>query len=193
MKKLFLLAFVMAMTMAASAQITWNAKLGGGLATLWGSDADDAKPHFVAKAGVGLEKPLSANLSLMPSLEVAWKGFKYDESGFDFTGDILYLQIPIVAAYRVNLSSDWNLALKAGPYFAYSVYDHGKVSSGGYSYSASNELDIKKFDVGLDAGIDFEYHRFVFGVEGEMGFLSLAGSDAKINNLAFYATVGYKF
>ena len=185
--------FAMTMAMMASAQITWNAKLGGGIATLWGSDADDAKPHFVAKAGVGLEKPLSANWSIMPSLEIAWKGFKYDESGYDFTGDILYLQIPIVAAYRVNLSSDWNLALKVGPYFAYSVYNHGKISSGAYSYSASNDLDIKKFDVGLDAGIDFEYHRFVIGVEGEMGFLSLAGSDAKIYNLAFYATVGYKF
>ena len=191
MKKLFVLVFAITMTMAASAQITWNAKLGGGIATLWGSDADNAKPHFVAKAGVGLEKPLSANWSLMPSLEVAWKGFKFDESSFDFTGDILYLQIPIVAAYRVNLSSDWNLALKAGPYFAYSVYDNGKISSGGYS--ANNKLDIKKFDVGLDAGIDFEYHRFVFGVEGEMGFLSLSRSDAKINNLAFYATIGYKF
>ena len=179
--------FAMTMAMMASAQITWNAKLGGGIATLWGRDADDPKPHFVAKAGVGLEKPLSANWSLMPSFEVAWKGFKYD----NFTGDILYLQIPIVAAYRVNLSSDWNLALKVGPYFAYSVYDHGKFSSGAYSYS--DDLDIKKFDVGLDAGIDFEYHRFVIGVEGEMGLRSLGGSDPKIYNLAFYATVGYKF
>lgn len=195
MKRLLSLVCVSMLAIAASAQITWNAKAGAGLATLWGSDADGAKPHFVAKAGVGIEKPLSANWSLMPSFEVAWKGFKIDESNFEATADFLYLQIPIVAAYRLNLSSDWNMTLKAGPYVAYAVYDHYKSleSYGGWSKSSSGSTDIKKFDAGIDVGVDFEYHRFVFGVEGEMGFLSLVGSEAKINNLAFYATVGYKF
>ena len=184
----------MAMTMAASAQITWNAKVGAGLATIWGSDADDMKPHFVGKAGVGIEKPLTANLSLMPSLEVAWKGLKWDVvDDVDATIDFLYIQMPIVAAYRTNLTDDWNMALKAGPYVGYAVYDHVNISSGGWSYSASNDMDIKKFDAGIDVGVDFEHHRFVFGVEAEMGFLSLAGSDADRKNLAFYATVGYKF
>ena len=32
MKKLLVLAFVMSMTIAVTAQITWNAKLGGGFA-----------------------------------------------------------------------------------------------------------------------------------------------------------------
>ena len=177
-------AFAVAMTMASSAQITWNVKAGVGAATVWGSDADDAKLHLVGKAGVGLEKPLSANWSLMPSLEIAWKGLKYND--YDANIDILYVQIPIVAAYRTNLSTDWNLTFKAGPYFAYSVYDHFKVSR----YIGTNELD-KKFDAGLDVGLDFEHHRFVFGVEAEMGFLKLADDDIK--NLAFYATIGYKF
>ena len=204
MKRLLTIVCVAMLTIAASAQITWNVKASGGIATLWGSDASNSKPHFVAKAGVGIEKPFTPNFSLMPSLEIAWKGFKYEEKerylgsglyslGYDLTVDILYIQVPILATYRISLSNDWNMTFKGGPYVAYSIYDHYKNSNEFGSVSRSNALDVNKFDAGVDAGIDFEYHRFVFGVEGEMGFLSLAKNNAKINNLAFYATVGYKF
>jgi len=184
MKKLFVLVFALAMTMTVSAQITWNVKLGGGMSTFWGYSS---KGLFVPKVSVGIEKPLSAKWSLMPSIEVAWKGFRhgrYDSFYRDEASRLLYLQIPIVAAYRVNLSNNWNLALKAGPYFAYQI-------------SAEHLEDYnskKKFDIGLDVGFDFEFHRFVFGVEGEMGFIPLSDIDTRsIKNLAFYGTVGYKF
>lgn len=212
MKRLLGLVCGVMLTIAASAQITWNVKAGGGIATMWGGDLENVKPHVVAKIGVGLEKPFSSNFSLMPSIEVAWKGVKnsftdyewnyYVDDYFviDYTEnvDLLYIQIPVVAAYRFNISDNWNLTLKGGPYVAYNIYNHYKVDLSMYdinydSESVSNKMDIKKFDAGLDVGIDIEYHRFVFGVEGEMGFLSLLGGDAKVNNLAFYATIGYKF
>jgi hypothetical protein len=206
MKRLLSLVCVSMLAIAASAQITWNVKAGGGAATMWGGDLNKPKPHFVAKLGVGIEKPLSSNLSLMPSLEVAWKGVKnslediYYESTkieLDETADLLYIQIPILLAYRFNLNNNWNLTLKGGPYAAYSVYDHYTISAsseyGSAKEGSSNSLDIKKFDAGIDVGIDMEYHRFVFGVEGEMGFLSMFGSKSSVKNLAFYATIGYKF
>ena len=86
----------------------------------------------------------------------------------------------------MNLADAWNMTLKAGPYFAYAISD--KIKYGSYSASA----EVKKFDAGLDAGVDFEYHRFVFGVEAEMGFMELY-SGGSIKNLAFYATLGWKF
>ena len=201
MKRLLTVVCVAMLTIAASAQITWNVKAGAGVATLWGSGSEGAKPHVVAKIGVGIEKPFSSNFSLMPSLEVALKGVKSNfdtyyngyKYNLDETIDLLYIQIPILAAYRFNLSDGWNMTLKAGPYAAYEVYDHAKVSSGSESVSSSNKLDVKKFDAGVDVGFDIEYHRFVFGVEAEMGFLSLLGNSTDIKNLAFYATIGYKF
>lgn len=182
MKRFLSLVCVVMLAMAASAQITWNAKGGFGLATCYGGDTEGLKSHLVSKIGAGMEYPFSSNLSLMPSLEFAWKGTKSD----GVTLDLYYLQVPIVAAYRMNLTDEWNLALKAGPYFAYAVSD--KVSDGDYSES----FGANEFDAGLDAGLDFEHHRFVFGVEAEMGFLKLMdGLSAK--NLAFYATIGWKF
>lgn len=203
MKRLVLLVCVAMLTIAASAQITWNVKAGGGVATMWGGDLNKVKPHFVAKIGIGIEKPLSSNLSLMPSLEVAWKGVKDEtdfynkEERFDatYTYNFLYIQVPILVAYRFNLNSDWNLTLKGGPYAAYAVYNNYNLSLSNERGSGSQNFtkDIKKFDAGLDIGIDVEYHRFVFGVEGEIGFLSIYGSDSSVNNLAFYGTIGYKF
>lgn len=210
MKKLFVTAFAVAMTMTASAQITWNVKLGGGLAMCaGGNDAGDMKGKFVGKVGVGIEKPLTANFSIMPSLEIALKGTKWDNEvyyegynvGIEENYSPLYIQVPILAAYRLNINNDWNLTLKAGPYFAYGI--SGDVSLTGSiddlsqteSSDLFSDLEAKRFDAGVDVGVDFEYHRFVFGVEYERGFTSFAPSesDVDIYNQAAYVTIGYKF
>ena len=206
MKRLFVLAFAMAMTMVASAQITWNAKLGGGLAFCAGmNDEGDTKAIFVGKVGIGIEYPLSTNFSLMPSVEFAMKGAKWEYEGpaysLEETLKPLYVQIPILGAYRFNLNNDWNMALKAGPYFAYGISGNveakGSYSGGSISEDEDlfSDLDAKRFDAGVDVGLDFEYHRFVFGLEYERGFISFAPDDADINvyNQAVYVTIGYKF
>ena len=120
----------------------------------------------------------------MPSLELAWKGTKVEDFG---TLDLLYIQIPVMVAYRLNLSGSWNTTFKVGPYFGYAFYDKFKDDDYG-----TIDLDTKKFDAGLDVGIDFECHKFVFGVEVEAGLCKLY-KEADIKNLAFYATVGWKF
>ena len=210
MKKLFILAFAMTMAMTASAQITLNIKLGGGLAFCAGmNDEGDTKAKFVGKVGVGIEAPLTANFSLMPSLEFAMKGTKWSTNesyngysvSLDETYSPLYVQVPVLGAYRLNLNDDWNMTLKAGPYFAYGISGKVKAEASTSGISASDDadlfsdLDAKRFDAGVDVGVDFEYHRFVVGLEFERGFISFAPDEADINvyNQAFYATVGYKF
>lgn len=210
MKKLLVMVFAFAMAMSSSAQITWNMKLGGGMAMcVGGADFGDMKGKFVGKIGVGIEKPLTANFSIMPSIELALKGTKweystyYDDSNVTLkeTYSPIYVQIPVLAAYRLNMNDDWNLTLKAGPYFAYGISgDVTQKSSSGYSQHTGSqdlfsELEAKRFDAGIDVGVDFEYHRFVFGLEYERGFTSFAPSysDVDIFNQAAYVTVGYKF
>ena len=209
MKKLFTLACVAMLAVSASAQITWNAKLGLGFASCPGLDEGNTSLHFVGKAGVGIEYPLSDNLSLMPSLEFAAKGTKFDNSEYaeiiKETVDIYYLQVPVMAAYRLNLNDDWNLTVKAGPYFAYGLFGSIDVT---YTYNGQTKNEnvdmdfddtINRFDCGIDVGVDFEHHRFVFGLEYERGFTNMvknaenAEYTPTIYNQAFYATVGYKF
>lgn len=194
MKKIFSFLIATALAVSASAQITWNAKGGVGIASCYG-DGLDVKSHIVGKVGVGIEKPLSSDWSLMPSLEIAWKGAKYEEKEISYTEslDVFYVQIPIVAAYRLNLSDSWNMTIKAGPYFAFGIA--GSISSNAFDgYSIfDEEVGCNRFDAGVDVGIDFEHHSFVFGLEYECGFVNFAPEGGDIKNSAFYATIGWKF
>ena len=49
MKKLLASMVVMLVSLAASAQITWNVKLGGGIAMCTG-DVENTKKHFCGKS-----------------------------------------------------------------------------------------------------------------------------------------------
>lgn len=200
MRKLFSLLCVAMFAITASAQITWNVKGGAGFATCYG-DAEGLSSHFVGKIGVGIEQPFAPNWSVMPSLEVAWKGAKYDYIEDDYyktseTLDMFYIQLPIVAAYRFNLSDSWNMTLKAGPYFAYAISGKmkGDYSMGDYydsdDFDVFDDGDAKRFDLGLDFGVDFEYHRFVLGAEYELGLTEFSEG---LKNAAAYVTIGYKF
>ncbi len=206
MKKVLFLLAMAVVSITASAQITWNAKAGVGIAHCYG-DAEGLSSHIVGKIGVGIEKPLTSNWSLMPSFEVAIKGAQEDWDGEEKAKlNLYYLQIPILAAYRLNLSDSWNMTLKAGPYFAYAIA--GNIKAGDYSEDIFKKTNdgyngANRFDAGLDLGIEFEYQRWAFGAEYEFGLLSITketnyekdvdNEKYSIYNAAFYVTVGYKF
>lgn len=206
MKKILSVLVIAMLAVTASAQVTWNSKAGVGISSCILSDGgEDPKAHFVGKLGAGMEYPLSSNFSLMPSAEVAFKGAKwsFEYAGYyvDQTVDIYYLQIPVLGAYRFNLTNRLNLVAKAGPYFAFGFA--GKVDqyaySGGSSASISagvfsEEVGGKRFEVGLDFGLDLEFRRWVVGAEYEFGITPLVKENgASARNSAIYVTVGYKF
>lgn len=201
MKKVCLLLSALFVCMLASAQITFNCKGGFGISTMAGSDAEGSKIKTGWKIGVGLEKPLSANWLLMPTLEFKQKGAQYKEDGFEEKISLQYIQLPIMAAYRTRLNDDLNLTLKAGPYFAYGISGKWKYveNYNGNHDEGENDFfgsDTNRFDCGIGIGVDFEYHRFVVGFEGEYGFISLYKDDDdhfKVYNVGAYITVGYKF
>lgn len=203
MKKLFFLIAAFMLTVSASAQVTWNLKLGGGFSSFVFSSDDsefDMKSRFVGKIGVGMEVPFAPNWSLMPSLEFAMKGTKGKDDYIEDKIDLTYIQVPVVAAYRFNLNDHLNMVVKAGPYFAYALSGNEKVTEGSqeWEYDIFDDYEgSKRFEVGIDAGVDFEIHRFVVGVEYERAFTNIisAGDDADfdLKNQAFYVTLGYKF
>lgn len=192
---------------AATAQVTWNVKGGVGIAANI-TDADvNTKNKMVAKFGIGAEKQFSPDLSLMPSLEFATKGGRYGLKNIDGEEELTlyYLQLPVLLAYRFNAADYLNITAKAGPYLAYALSGrlrHGYNYAGNYYESKIDIFDrnlsgitktAKRFDVGLDAGVDFEMRRFVLGLEYEVGLMSMAPNDRTIDNQAVYLTIGYKF
>ena len=201
MKKIICLVSILMLVMTVSAQVTWNVKAGVGAAWCSLSDYDDpsSKTHVVGKFGVGMELPLSADFSLMPSLELALKGANVDfqelSDTFNQKLNFTFLQLPVMGAYRFNMSDRLNMVLKAGPYIAYGL--SGKLKEDGESwdiYAGDEDIDsAKRLDIGAIIGVDFEINRFVVGVEYEHGFTNLSPTEAGIKNRAVYVTVGYKF
>lgn len=185
----------------ASAQLTWNVKAGAGWAMLRDGDIKYQKGKLGWKIGVGVEKPLSANWLIMPSLEFKQKGtyFGSSDPSYNTVYYMYYLQSPILGSYRIRLSDEVNMTLKVGPYFAYMLSGKRKYTVQGITYEEdifdSEFFDLgRRFDVGLLLGVDFEYHRFVLGTEFEYGLLPcLKDSLSKAYNMALYATFGYKF
>lgn len=184
----------------ASAQLTWNVKAGAGWATVRGGDSEYQKGKLGWKIGVGIEKPLSANWLIMPSLEFKQKGtyFGSSDPSNKLVYYMYYLQSPILGSYRIRLSDEVNMTLKVGPYLAYMLSGKRNYTLQGITYEEDifdSELGFgRRFDVGLLLGVDFEYHRFVLGTEFEYGLLPcLKDYLSKAYNMALYATFGYKF
>ncbi len=191
MKKILSVLFVFAVALSASAQITYNAKASLGLSSVDVSESvDGLKNKFVAKIGAGIEKPLNENWALMPSLELAWKGYKIEDGDYGQDVSFMYIQVPVLAAYRLNLNGSWNMTAKAGPYFAYALSgDSGDEELGDFFDNGG-----KRFDAGIILAVDFEYHKYVIGLEYERGLTNIMDVESiSVTNQAFYATVGYKF
>ena len=204
LKRKIIILLVIFTSTVASAQVAWNIKVAGGYAMFTGGgNYGDMSGTVVGKLGVGMEMPLTRDLSFMPSLELAMKGAKWSYSDYygtqDETYNMAYVQLPILLGCRLNLSKSWNMNLKAGPYLAYGVKGNVKLEHNCSETSYTEEGDLfsdlgmGKFDFGVDVGVDFENHRFVIGLEYEKGFSSLSYNDASVTNLAVYASIGFKF
>lgn len=189
-KKWFVLLCVVFCVESASAQVTWNMRAGSGVSfcnydysEYWGHC------HPVGKIGIGLEKPLARNWSLMPALEFAWISSHSDCIDDIYGLDHLFLRMNFLAAYRFNLSYKWNLVLKIGSFLNYALLEIYKEYN---RYEEYKEIYLGNFvDFGLcDFGVDFEYRRCVFGLEYYLGYRELYDS---YNCGTLCATVGFKF
>lgn len=198
MKKIALITVLLTASIAAFSQVTYNAKAGLGIAFMSATDLPDGmniNSNVVWKIGAGIEKAFTPDFSIMPSIELAKKGMTLSATSEGETESekigITYLQIPVLGAYRYNLSEGWNVTAKAGPYFGYAL--SAKASYNGQKEDFSD--NINKFEIGLDFGLELEHHRYCFGFEFERGFTSITDEpeDGDIFNAALYVTIGYKF
>ena len=101
-------------TMSAQEDSKFTVNAGVGLSSVVGSDAEDVKNVFSYKVGLSYDWGLSESFSIIPGVQFATKGFKSEAIDGDVS--MSYLQIPILAAYKFDLTDDMKLVVKAGPY-----------------------------------------------------------------------------
>ena len=190
MKKiLVLLALVCAvLNVSAQEESKWSVKLGAGLSSIAGSDSEGNKSAFSYKVGVGYEFSINENFAIEPALMLSNKAHK--EENVEGTINRYYVELPVLAAYKIALSDETNLVINAGPYASYGLFGSDIEWYGGGN---TNVFDVlEKFEAGAQVGAKVTFGGLEVGAEFTRAFTKLA-KDMKCFSQGFGLTFGYKF
>ena len=140
------------------------------------------------------------NWSFQSGLMFASKGFKYKDNGWKSTVRPIYLDIPLLAAYKVNITDDVKFVIDAGPYLAVGL-------GGKYKDDDNDDWKVfdkdgenwKRFDLGIQWGIGVELsEHYLINLTGQNGFITPYDfpneyEGDKPRNMTFTIGVGYRF
>lgn len=198
MKKIIFMIVFVALSSFVNAQVQWNVKAGLNVSTLTGANADMKVGYHL---GVGAELPLAKSFYLQPSFLLTAKGATGSSFGFDATINPIYLELPVMFAYKIPVSKSSNFVLSAGPYFAYGIAGKVSIESEGVEAnincfgSGDHDLGMERFDLGLGIGGALEFNKFLVGLNVSYGLLNVAPEiyDGTSHNVNIGLSVGYRF
>lgn len=142
------------------------------------------------------------NWSFQSGLMFTSKGYKVKVQGEKITCRPIYLDIPILAAYKFNISDNTKFVINAGPYLAIGLGGKSKEHwDGGDDYKIFDKKgeDWKRFDLGIQYGVGLELgEHYLVNLTGQNGFITPYDfSDNykgdKPKNMTFTIGVGYRF
>ena len=202
MKKLYLLVLCVLSAMLVNAQRPmWNVKLGLGASSWMGDGFGSSKSLFNQRIGVDI--PLTGWVSFQTGLNWTSKGAKYSLLGdTKQTVNQNYFEMPILAAFHIGTPKNFDVVIAGGGYIGYGVVgktehktDDVTSSWATFNDACLNNVKIwdglRRFDAGIQAGVNLDFRHYLVGVEGEFGLARMWKNGPR--NLAIFATVGYKF
>lgn len=150
----------------------------------------------------GFHLGASVDWNIVKSFSVT-SGLYYTTKGFKSSygkGSAGYLQIPLLASYRIETPTGVQFHFNVGPYFALGV--NGSVQYKPYDATFVYDFDqdsfgnngfFKRFDAGLSAGAYILIGRLSWGVGYELGFVDFAKAYGKFHNRNVTTTLGFNF
>ncbi len=190
-----------------------------------GESASDEEEDFKSRVGFSLgviyDWGLSENFYIQPGLYFTTRGGKLEENyegeTYEEKYNLNYLQIPVLASYRIDISDNMQWQINAGPYLAYGIggkvkwedSSDGETESGDYDVFGTTEGDyneenyeekggLKRFDAGLSFGTGVSFNKLYVGLSYDLGLANIAdkdewGDDYSLKNRNFSVSVGYNF
>lgn len=234
MKKLFTLSAALLLGVSvASAQnihdmfgkdqkgeIGYGVRAGLNISGISGEHANGKSLDYKSRAGFQIgavvDIPLFNGFYIQPGLFFTTRGAKekLEEYGYKETTKLhpMYLQIPVLASFRADVSRSVNVQVNVGPHFALglggkAIYEFSddptnKIPFFGLSSENDPRFDAKRFDFGLSfgAGVTIKKHYYV-GIQYDLGLMNMAIHDkewgypdgTKFHNGNFAIQVGYNF
>jgi hypothetical protein len=194
MKKVIFLTLISVFLLSSCATTRFGARLGGNYATIAGDDTDDLDGKIGFFFGGVAELGVNDKFAVQPEILYSQQGAKYSDSGgFDGQLNINYLNVPVMAKFKVSDA----FSIEAGPQVGFRMSAKDK-----YDSPTSGEDDIKDFisstDFGgnigfgyeLDSGLNFNA-RFNYGFSNINEFDN--EGDFKNNNCVFSLGIGWMF
>lgn len=193
MKKFLMTAVLGMFALAGFSQVKWDAKFGMNFSNMTKIDESKAFPGFTL--GVGMDYGFNENWSLQSGLMISSKGFKFKEGDWKDKYRPIYLDIPILAAYKFNISDNTKFVINAGPYLAIGLGGKNKeTDEEDIKLFDKDGYDWKRFDLGIQYGIGLELSdRYLINLTGQNGFISPVDGGDDPKNMTFSIGVGYRF
>lgn len=178
-------------------------------ASVGDSDGVDKKAKVGFQVGVVAEYEFAQDFFIQSGLSFTNKGTKLEEK--NSAGKVslsihqAYLQLPVYAAYKLEVTPTMKIVFNAGPYFAFGVGGKSKLSGSitdedfGY-FEGSGKVDtfgdkgiLNRFDFGLGGGVGAEFGQIFVGLKYELGLSDIGKEDLSYKNRSASLTVGYRF
>ncbi len=198
MKKYLLTVLLGVFAVAGFSQVKWDARFGMNFSNQTKVDEAKALPGFTM--GVGMDYGFTENWSLQSGLMITSKGYKLKEMGEKLKVRPIYLDIPILAAYKFAISDNAKFVVNVGPYMAIGLGGKAKWSDDDDTKLFDDKgADWKRFDLGIQYGIGLELgEHYLVNFTGQNGFIAPRdysdGYDGdKPKNMSFAIGVGYRF
>lgn len=198
--KFTLLATMLAVATVVSAQTSFGVKAGANMSNFYGKEINDNNLK------IGFHVGLTADIELMPSSAIqtgllfTTKGFKYETNALKYVDNLMYVQLPIHYAYKVDVTPGTRIVFHGGPYAAYGVGGKRSLKVGDFEPDPSSKIfgdgisQYKPFDAGLGLGVGAEFGNIAVDLGWDMGMVNLSNvDDATVKNQNAYLSVGLKF
>ena len=216
---LFALCFVTIGAYSQDKPFSFGIKAGANLSNM-DVEHSDTKAKVGYQFGFVGEINLPNSFFLQGNLLLTSKGFKTDRSGvcdINYDGyedeatvkmswNALYLKLPVMIGYKINVTDNLKINFSAGPHIAYGI--GGKITTkvdARLKYQSGDEIvkdkdktdtfsdtSLKRFDAGLTGIVAVECNRLVFNIGYDYGLANISQGSNSIHNRNAFVTLGYR-
>lgn len=196
--KLLLVATLILAGVSLKAQdnpFTFGVKAGVNMSNLTG-DIENNKVRLGYNIGLTLDYSITKGWYILTGIEYTTKGSNFKKTaGVKSSIHAAYLQLPIHAAYKMEVSPNTVLVFRGGPFLAYGVNGDYTQKVGGVKTSSSTfSHALDRFDLGLGLGVGAEFDKVSLTLGWDFGLLDVSKVDgAKIRTGNAYLSAGYRF
>ncbi len=202
--KLSLVVAMLAMVTVASAQMNLGIKGGLNMSNFYGDELTDKNMKLGFHVGLAADYDFAPNMAIQSGLFFTTKGSEVTTSFLGtegkFTQNLMYLQLPVHLAYKVDVTPGTRIVFHGGPYAAYGLAGKVKASAEGIGSIEDDKVfgdgigQYKPFDAGLGIGVGAEFGQFLVDLGWDFGLVNISNANnGNVKNQNAYLSVGYKF